>query len=130
MSIKIIKLESDVEVTEGELFRYEEEYRKAFAMYAGPRPSLEEFIRDRQGQKRPKDKQWVGSFTIAGSTWTGRMREVYERDFPPGVELGPRRYGPYETKEEALEAAEKKGLSTTSLRDVNKLIWLWTNRQT
>jgi hypothetical protein len=50
--------------------------------------------------------------------------EVYERDFPPGVELGPRRYGPYETKEEALEAAKKKGLSTTSLRDVNKLIWL------
>lgn len=48
MGIKIIK-EPDVHVTEGELARYREEYQKAFSHYCGPRPTLEEFIRGKQG---------------------------------------------------------------------------------
>lgn len=50
MAIKIVK-EPDVHVTEGELARYREEYQKAFSHYAGPKVTLEEFIRMKQGQR-------------------------------------------------------------------------------
>jgi hypothetical protein len=44
MAIKIIP-EPDIRVTAGELERFRREYDKAFAFYAGPRPTLEEYIR-------------------------------------------------------------------------------------
>lgn len=50
MSIRIIK-KRDVHVTESEFVRYGDEYRKAYMHYAGTPPSLEDFIRSRQGEK-------------------------------------------------------------------------------
>lgn len=50
MAIKIIG-EPDVHVTQGDLERYREEYQKAFSHYAGPRVTLEEFIRRKQRER-------------------------------------------------------------------------------
>jgi hypothetical protein len=51
MSIRIVKRPADVFVTEDELARYKEEHKKAFAMYAGTPPTLEEYIRQKQTEK-------------------------------------------------------------------------------
>jgi hypothetical protein len=51
MAIKIID-EGEVRVTADELTRYEEEYKKAYAYYAGIPPSLESFIRRRQKEEK------------------------------------------------------------------------------
>lgn len=58
MGIKIVK-EPDVHVTEGELERYRDEYQKSFSHYAGPRVTLEEFIRGKQ-RERGIAKKTVG----------------------------------------------------------------------
>lgn len=50
MSIKIIE-EPDVHVTEGELRRYRDEYRRSYMHYVGTPPTLEEFIRYRRAQQ-------------------------------------------------------------------------------
>lgn len=47
MSIKIID-QPDVHVTVNELHRYKHDYEKAYMFYAGPIPSLEEFIRQQK----------------------------------------------------------------------------------
>lgn len=52
MSIKIIK-QPDVYVTEGELARYMQEYQQAFMFHAGPKPTLEEFVRSRKRRTAP-----------------------------------------------------------------------------
>jgi hypothetical protein len=49
MAIHIVH-EPDVQVTESELARYKEEYRKFCSYYAGTPPTLEEFIRQSQEQ--------------------------------------------------------------------------------
>lgn len=49
MAIKIID-EPDIRLTQGELHRYRDEYDKAMQYYAGPRPTLEEWIRSRQAE--------------------------------------------------------------------------------
>lgn len=56
MGIRIIHV-PDVEVTEGELARYQQEYQKAFMFYAGPVPTLAEYIRQRQGTQVPVPHQ-------------------------------------------------------------------------
>ncbi|MDE2472264.1 MAG: hypothetical protein KGL35_26910 [Bradyrhizobium sp.] len=56
MAIKITK-EPDIYVTEGELERYRDEYNKCMAHYAGPRITLEEFIRNRQREGSKENRQ-------------------------------------------------------------------------
>lgn len=53
MSIKIID-QGDVHVTETELRRYRDEYRRAYSFYAGTPPTLEDFIRSRQMYERSR----------------------------------------------------------------------------
>ncbi len=48
MAIKIVDNEPDVVVTESELRRYKDEYKRDYAMYAGSPPSLEDYIRSRK----------------------------------------------------------------------------------
>lgn len=47
MSIRIIH-EPEIHITAGDLARYRSEYEKAFSYHCGPRPTLEEYIRNRQ----------------------------------------------------------------------------------
>lgn len=47
MAIKIID-QPDIRLTAGDLARYRREYDDAMRYYAGPLPTLEEFIRGRQ----------------------------------------------------------------------------------
>jgi|HubBroStandDraft_4_1064222.scaffolds.fasta_scaffold531111_2 hypothetical protein len=63
MSIKIIS-EPDVKVTREELARYTYEYSQAYRMYAGPIPTLEEYIRRQQKIEKTK-------IYSEGSHWRG-----------------------------------------------------------
>ena len=47
----VVDKEPDVHVTEAELRRYTNEYRKAYMFYAGTPPTLEEFIRRKKNAK-------------------------------------------------------------------------------
>lgn len=49
--IKIIQ-EDEVQVTAGDLARYKQEYRQAFAFYCGPIVTLEEYIRRKQNERQ------------------------------------------------------------------------------
>lgn len=64
MAIKIIK-EPDIHITSGDLARYREEYDRAMMYYAGPRPTLEEWIR---GQLIPPEPSCFHD----GETWRSR----------------------------------------------------------
>lgn len=55
MSIRVVK-QPDISVTESELRRYQDEYRRAYSMYAGTPPTLEEYIRIRQREKEDRRK--------------------------------------------------------------------------
>ena len=57
MTIKIIK-EPDVEVTEGELRRYAADYERDHMFYAGPLPTLAEYIRSRKAREKEPNKGW------------------------------------------------------------------------
>lgn len=54
MAIKIID-QGDVRVTESELCKYRDEYRRAFSYYSGTPPTLEDFIR-REIARKSADK--------------------------------------------------------------------------
>ena len=64
MAIKIIE-EPDIHLTDGELHRYRQEYDRAMSYYAGPRPTLEEWIR--AVRTPPEPGCWHD-----GETWRSR----------------------------------------------------------
>jgi hypothetical protein len=47
MTIKIVEDGPDVTVTRSDYNRFAQEHRKAFQMYVGPIPTLEQYIRQR-----------------------------------------------------------------------------------
>lgn len=47
MAIKIVEDGPDITVSRSEFNRFSQDYRKAFQMYAGAVPTLEEYIRGR-----------------------------------------------------------------------------------
>ena len=51
MAIRIIK-HDDIHITATELARYRYEFQREFAMYSGPRPDFEEWVRNRIRQER------------------------------------------------------------------------------
>lgn len=55
MAIVVTK-EPDIHVSEGDLNRFRQKYQKAFSMYCGEQPTLEEFIKREIAERKERHR--------------------------------------------------------------------------